>query len=258
MKTTVTIQDGKISIQVDDEQPAIVSSVKSSTSQQIEAVDGADVDKVGDLKAEKISRACKRCGANINRRHKLAQFCTQVECVKARAVQSQIPTSTPPDAKRACKICGVDISSTRKSNVVCSKPECKKEYKRQYMAQYHKKASSKQEKSSEVQEEKQVDWCKYCQAYTTHSSLGHPKVDIEPQFLPGHEKTAEEIESWRPKISVPADRDKSAYGAGSTTSSTNFTDPWDCDACRRRSHLCPLHQTMTGDGATPQRKKGKR
>lgn len=75
-------------------------------------------------------------------------------------------------------------------------------------------------------EEKNVEWCTKCQAFTTHTAYNHPAEPVntnpvpkvEPEFMPGHEKEGAELESWRPKPRLPGDKN---YGRATRTDREN-------------------------------------
>jgi hypothetical protein len=106
------------------------------------------------------------------------------------------------------------------------------EQKRAKTAEYNRRWRNKQKaKEMGVAEpvRADVEWCKKCQAFTTHNTKGHPVpanaaqkawnnkpnpskgVVVKPpaplnpgsDFLPGHEKSAAEIEEWKPTAIVP-------------------------------------------------------
>jgi len=72
----------------------------------------------------------------------------------------------------------------------------------------------------------------------------------QPQFLPGYEKSPEEIEKLRTSFPLPG-----AMPTGSLRhtekSSDDFADPWDCQKCRDHMHTCDFHAGMEADGKTP-------
>lgn len=72
----------------------------------------------------------------------------------------------------------------------------------------------------------------------------------QPQFLPGYEKSPEEIEKLRTSFPLPG-----AMPTGSLRhtekSSDYFADPWDCQKCRDHMHTCDFHAGMEADGKTP-------
>lgn len=70
-----------------------------------------------------------------------------------------------------------------------------------------------------------------------------------PEFLPGYEKTPEEIEALRPRpVIEPAPR----HSPGMQRRSDNaFADPWNCQKCRDHLHICDFHAGMEADGKRP-------
>lgn len=216
-------------------------------------------------------RECIICGADISRTHRLKKLCGQRECMleqQRRSVRKSYHKLRGHTAleKRSCATCGDDISDLDSRRKVCNKPECKLAIKRRAARDY----LARQRKTSPAQvdvPDKPVHWCKHCQAYTTHDSDHHPKPEpahidrlgVTPKFLPGHEKTPEEIESLRPKDVgfkpiVPTDRDIArlapppVFGQKKTS---DFEDPWNCQACRDYEQICQLHKAMEADGKKP-------
>lgn len=107
------------------------------------------------------------------------------------------------NSKRACDVCGKDITGYHPKAKVCS-DECRKEKAKRYSAKYHGRVPT-----VEKPDDPEVEWCKKCQAWTTHNTKSHVEEPFtldptaEPQFLPGHEKSEEEIASWAPKPILP-------------------------------------------------------
>ena len=229
MKTTITIENGKVSVQVDDNQP---TQVKTSPPPII--LQGSEPEIKRTSIKDRVPEAPKHIQKPIEK-----------------------PVLDKPAAgDRKCAICGDDISHLDKRSTICKKPDCIKSQKRIYMQRWAEKKRSGTVPPKQEEEQK-VDWCKHCQAYTTHDSDHHPKPKVEPQFMPGHEKSAAEIEDWRPKTTGIDDKPVPRGTIQHTPALDGFPDPWDCDACRRRSHLCPLHQGMTDDGKEPPKPKGR-
>lgn len=220
MRTTIIIENGKVSVSVDDSSPTIIQKLRG----------GGDSN-------EAAAHPEPKSAAPHHKRPKVVE-------------SKPVPTKNG-GVKRTCEICGDDITTLDKRRKICQKSTCIKEKNRVFMQKWWAKKRGKSAAEPAKVEEKQVGYCKHCQAYTTHDTAHH--IVPKPVFLPGHEKTPEEIESWRPK---PANTDDSPVKYADTDiPASDFTDPWDCDACRRRSHLCPLHQSLSDDGKTPPKHK---
>lgn len=77
-----------------------------------------------------------------------------------------------------------------------------------------------------------------------------PAPTMTPQFLPGYEKTPEEIEALRTSFPIePAPTHGQMINP--KLSSSNFADPWDCQKCRDHLHVCDFHASMEADGKRP-------
>jgi hypothetical protein len=184
MKTTITIENGKVSVQVDDGQPVQVETVKSAS-------------------------------------HVKSVVPPPVEVTNDKSINSKpMAADVPETSGRSCQFCDVDLSASGSRAKICKKPECKKAQGRIYAQRYAAKKGKK------------------------------PATSEETIFLPGHEKTKKEVESWRPKVTLPE-----AVPAGRVVqrSPAGFEDPWNCQACRTKGELCPLHQSLTDKGKKPPR-----
>lgn len=106
-----------------------------------------------------------------------------------------------------------------------------------------------------VAEGKSIARAKFCENCKSSGKKpiergSEPKTKPQPQFLPGYEKSPEEIEKLRTSFPLPG-----AIPTGSLRhtekSSDDFADPWDCQKCRDHMHTCDFHAGMEADGKTP-------
>lgn len=79
---------------------------------------------------------------------------------------------------------------------------------------------------------------------------------VKPTFLPGYEKTPEEIEAARPRVSVPTEPAPTHTPGMKRLSSPDFDDPWNCQKCRDNMHICDFHAGMEADGSKPPTRSG--
>lgn len=231
MKTVITIENdpiggSKVTVQVDD--GAIVPTDK--------ALQGM-LDLATNMKMDAVR-------AGVSSDPPVSQSVATKSRVRGKAAEKPKDTDTKKVVERQCVVCGDDISTLDKRRKLCLKPECQKEWNRRYAREWGRKhytaTKSPQQKKS------------------TPATRQEPApLPVTPQFMPGHEKTPEEIEAWRPKpLNLPESMPSLVSKASGPTS--DFTDPWNCEACRRREHLCPLHQSMSDDGSVPPaRSKGR-
>lgn len=82
MKTTIVIEDGRVTVQVDDQQPI---SVKTSppAKQGPKVPDGPVYTPPAEI-SPPDNRTCEECGGPMNGRPPIAKICGKPECKKAR------------------------------------------------------------------------------------------------------------------------------------------------------------------------------
>lgn len=224
MKTTITIENGKITVQVDDQLPAVV--VKQTPILP---------DIVYSNSKPTVEPATPK-------------------------VLDYLPTA------KDCEVCGTSFKPPRYDSRFCSKKCATKFYNK---AHRDKVKSAKPEKKPP--EDDSVMYCKHCKAYTTHYSADHPSPGVvsptpaplteEPAFLPGFEKSDEELESWKPRefptptpvpnVNKGFPTDSAKVEAMMDEQRADFDDPWNCGMCRNAGALCLMHEKMTADGKVP-------
>lgn len=186
MKIQITIEDGKVTVDYEDQRVALVRSTTP-----IKAAIGVDNEVVN-----------KKPPADKS-------------TYKSRDKEGT------RDAKN-CTMCGDEFQPKKSNQVLCGKPECKREYARRANKKW---VATKKEKVTDDP----VEWCKKCKAYTTHTTADHPAsgsvmskpapLNPGPDFMPGHEKSPQEIEDWKPKPILPGDPNYSAAPRDDTETS---------------------------------------
>lgn len=166
MKLCLEIEDGRISLTVDDGRPIELASTPS---------------KAATAAPETPKPA------------------TVLPPARAKGVATRL------EDERKCEVCSQPFQPKRANSWFCS-PKCATKH---YNAQARANAKAKTASTTGTASEPDVHYCRYCLAYTTHSSAEHrakqAQEKAEPQFLLGHEKSADEVESWRPKPILPGE-----------------------------------------------------
>lgn len=289
MKTIITIENNpiggsKVTVQVDDNLPVVAGiSPLANTEQGLEPVfarptanSGVQVRPLDPPKAyrtsadpskqnvlepiqksvasqsldkNKGSRNCDICGDDISHLHPLSKTCSKPECKKAKAaaynsayyskqqVGTKTPTAAPSAAPRTkpCGQCGDDMPAT---------------------SMYDKCANCRPAKTHEKEKT-----CKLC-TKLGHMCKRHRNGEVKvtqpaSKFLPGFEKTPEEIEALRPKATnLPGESVPSGGVRSAQHTSGDFVDRWNCQMCRDGKQLCTLHTGMEADGKQPPRGAG--
>lgn len=234
MKVTIVIENGKVSVEVDDGQAINPKTVEMPGSTIM----------FEPLPSQKLAEGA-------------ADF-VHHEPEKPHEPKEAIHKKGEP--ARRCIYCNDVIESASKAAKVCKKPECKKAQQREYT----RKWAEKKGLVAKIVPAKPVE-----------------KPPVKPEFLPGHEKTNDEIESWRPTESTPEKTNVNDKPAGADwfcihckkwgmhkspdcpfvdhahpatrqrESDEPFDDPWNCQMCRNEGHLCDLHDRLDKDGKKP-------
>ena len=138
MKTSIIIEDGRISIQIDDGKTVSVPSSSGTLPAPVEPEPPV-------VEAKKTEPAS--------------------ESVIPDKLVSVVPVNDKPG--RTCQICGDDITGLSRVAKICRRPECKRARQAQYVDKSSAKGKSK---------EQSVSYCRYCKAWTTHDSSNHAVV----------------------------------------------------------------------------------
>ncbi len=227
MKTIITVEDGKVTVEVDDSVPVKVETSPPKPTTRFEKL------QKGGLVETKPSE---------NTEVKLVGSNTYVP-TKKPAIQEPVKPAVldkPTPEERTCEICGDDISDLYKTAKICRKEECRREKNRQYARDYWRKHEEGKPKST------------ITRPVVIKRQPTQPK---QPEFLPGYEKSPEEVEELRPKaFNLPESLPQP--GVSKIVISSDFPDPWDCGRCRTAEKLCSLHQSMEDDGLEPPAKLG--
>ncbi len=224
MKTTIVIEDGRVTVQVDDQQPI---SVKTSplAKPPLKAPDGP----VSTPPAETSPPAE-----------------VAIPIVGTVDAGNGDVHMNPPADDRKCEICeGPLPPGSHKLVKVCS-DECRKKKQRAYAARHYQKKNGK---AAPAPQGKQFE--------TTDTT---PRLadDAPPA------KTSTRSKCCEAKVEVAGGEDEPNEGgtrhyvclacmnACDTYEYTPpFDDPWDCGACREISRLCRLHHSLEQSGHTP-------
>lgn len=247
MKTVITIENNpiggsKVTVQVDDNQPVHVQEPPTSLFGVPVAVsksvpDGAIAVIPTNSHSSHDPTVSQSVSQSVAKESRAQGSTKPVRSVDTPSKQSRVSDKKVAGKKmKRCEFCGDDISHLPGNNrKACLKPECAKAQKKQYMDRWLAKQPKKaaKSKSGPIPQQEATP------------------APVTPQFMPGHEKTPEEIEAWRPKPFNLPESTPSLGAARLEQLTSDFTDPWNCEACRRRDHLCPLHQSMSDDGSVP-------
>lgn len=322
MRTIITIEDGKVTVQVDQQDPVTVRPTTILPGTPI--VQRSDVPAPGEIRifipdettppehheskpapvitpksAENDTvRRCPICNDEIPAfAHKLKKLCGKKECLNEQQRQSsrksyhKLLGHSKPTA-RTCECCGDDISDLRGNRTVCEKPDCLQWRKRRAANKWARENSGRPAVALPGRPQMPETSKSASEAAAVPPAAIKPPT--EPQFLPGYEKSPEEIEKWRPKPPKPPKPAKhpgyedihnkpddaewwcvhcKRWGshrspdciavdyehpaAQQREAGDPFTDPWNCQLCRTEQHLCPMHASMTKDGQTPPVKAGR-
>ncbi len=99
--------------------------------------------------------------------------------------------------------------------------------------------------------------CKLCVKFGTRCKRHRdgPVKTTKPaaEFLPGHEKSAEELETIR--RNYPDSMPKHNPQMAAATFGPTENDPWDCALCREKGSRCRLHYKMEEAGSEPPKRK---
>jgi len=234
VKTLITIENGKISVQVDDNSPVDVQTSPLRYRDQYGVVAEFPLPTVADTTIKPRPSVM-----DPPTTESVSQSVTKKSRARGKA-------KTPKAAElvaRDCVQCGDDISKLDKRRKLCLKPECQKEYNRQYAkkwneAHYVPKTSVKAKNGPVV-------------VTKPKARQETSPTPVTPQFMPGHEKSPEEIEAWRPKSSNLPESMPAHGSLHKQQTASTFDDVWNCAACRSDEKLCNLHQRMTDDGSVP-------
>jgi predicted nucleic acid-binding Zn ribbon protein len=186
MKTIITSEDGKVTVQVDDQKPII----------KMDAVVDKAIDlgeAIADHKASTVSPIAPR-PTNSN-------------------LFSQLPAGNAITGKQGkfCEVCGDLFEPPTKISRFCSKKCGTKFYNKAHRDRVKAGLVGQPETKPEPAHEPQATYCAKCQAHTTHKTKDHdmimaPAVENKgvvadppesltprPSFLPGFEKSPEEL-----------------------------------------------------------------
>lgn len=232
MKTVITIEDGRVTIQVDDEAPILV--------------------KPSLLKDPVISKPQATNPPAPIVVVKPAVPVKPIEPVRPAVIPKETAPATPV---RNCMFCGDDISDRHPAAVKCGKDECKKAY--------IKYANDKATKSRGG-----VPGGK--RGRPVRTNLDKSPASFSYEKIPGLAENAPPAETFTrskccdAKAEVLGGEDEGNDGgtrhyvclacmrACDTYEYTPpFTDDWNCGACRSIGRLCRLHHSMEVDGKRP-------
>lgn len=170
MKTIITIENGKVTVETDDGVEDVIN------------VNGGEASNLYHPRGEMR-------GMTI---------------VHSNNAEENKPA--PPPASRPERLNDSPAKPKKPARQLVS-AEHKKAKQAEYNRRYRIKQIAKQKGVPLPKPEEKVEWCKFCVAFTTHSSKTHPRSDPpkapKPEFLPGHEKSTAEIDSWRPRTILP-------------------------------------------------------
>lgn len=233
MKTVITIEGGRITVEVDDQQPVVTTTGGTPPSVVLSDI---VVDSATDIAPDppqkrklashtSIDKVCDDCGnpftasgAGMNRR----RYCD--DCRAKRANTKIKPCKVCEKLGKPCKRHRDGPVRTVRPPMMAITPE-----KRQQIAGSIGEAAERiSEKVREAAKNLQVP---------------------APEFLPGYEKTPEEIEALRPRpVIEPVPRHSPDMQRRSDNA---FADPWNCQKCRDHLHICDFHAGMEADGKRP-------
>lgn len=219
MKTIITIENNpiggsKVTIQVDDEQPVRVETsppadIKQGSDIQPErTIPGSDTD-VTTKTIQKVAKSPVLDKLNpVNKSLDLNKVAADVAKHQAKKLGENI-VENPTVSKRECEVCHDDISNLNKLRKLCKKPECLKESNRRYAREYWQKKHGKDAPDNRI--------TKPATRQETAS------LAVTPEFLPGYEKSPEEIEALRPKpMNLPGAAVPSGGGSSKAGSIRRF------------------------------------
>jgi hypothetical protein len=245
MKTTITIEDGKITVEVDD---------------QIVSVQPSAAPVVAHDKPLEPPAAVKP---------------VEMPAYVVPPVKSLI--SRPSSTEKDCYVCGQPFTPKTRLSRFCSQ-KCERAFhnknsrlKRAGRAPLNPDRDPWPGLKSRTAKKLEAQYCSHCRAFTTHNSGNHPVSGVvapapkplnpEPEFMPGYEKSPEELASWQPKMTGgsepipqrkdPHHEDRIEVEKVMDEQRANFDNPWDCSVCQNAGALCDLHEKMQADGKSP-------
>ena len=174
--------------------------------------------------AKTVEKTCMDCGnAFIATGKEIAKRKRCDNCREVRSIVKKPPVSTSTTTK-ACEKCGQDMPLTsmykecancRPTKTPAPKPPCKLCVKYGRLCKRHRN--------------------------------GPVKTVVEPAFLPGHEKSAAELEQIKKRY--PETMPK--HNPSRTAAINLDDDPWNCAVCRGLGKRCRLHYEMEKEGSKP-------
>lgn len=245
MKTTITIENGRITIEADDGTDMNNTKSELVTTPPIVDVAGEDMEATTLVKISDSGIITKANPIVVKPLSKeavtqLADALTHTDDEHPpRAVET---SSTGRGTDKDCADCGTTFHATgagMHKRKYCD--DCRAKRARDKVA---RKTSKQRDKNGPIVITKPP---------TTQQSdhLLQATKNVEPEFLPGYEKTPEEIEALRP-IAPPEPAPKHNPDMFATPKG-GFKNTWNCANCAMLGRLCHLHARMDMDGETPQK-----
>lgn len=219
MKTTIVIEDGRVSIQVDDGEPVLVQSAISEKP-------------VSDT----------------------PQLTSTIADTPPAPAKKPINAGPPPEkptinATATCLNCGDAI---RAGSKYCKKPECKKAQTKANNDRYRLakglnvgggRGRKKHNAAGQFEMEAKDDT----------PPLWKDAPPAEPVYRSNCCDAVVEVSGGEDEPDEGGTRFYVCRGCGQTCDvhELPFEDPWDCGACRANGRLCRLHHVMDAEGKTP-------
>ncbi len=217
MKTVVTVEDGRVTIQVDDKQP-----IELPSSPPVNDTRGEMPHLHGLIANEKPRAFPPITNDELSMGKAIGLDAAGVARAKAEMRPERKPAVAPPPAtpvervqpetrptERSCEVCGEDISHLHKLARICQSPECIKQKRKEANARY----------------------------------LGKP--------LPGRAGLVEILPPTPPVPRRIVEDEAAETQAAMDKQRAGFSDPWNCGMCQNAGDLCVMHENMTAQGKTP-------
>lgn len=218
---------------------------------------------------EPEKRSCTVCGDDISHLRGNRVVCEKSECKEtivkrskndyyernhgtaADAERRRLASATyrarhRVSGQRRCQICRDDISGLPGARTICNKVSCE-EYRDRLRAQ--KGSGSSVNRSPRKVKAPRATAPKLDPRYQ-RVPKPHQKPNIvkRPQPI---KRVITDDKPWAPMKPMNLPESMPVYAGIRHRTDTDFTDPWNCQACREHSKLCRLHQRMDDDGDRP-------
>lgn len=261
MKTTIVIEGGRVTIQIDEADPVLVQSTMPAkpvtglvehtsppTPQGSDTPSGLVPEKPAEI-SPPTGRVIKMTPKPSKPEHKKPESSTDLSnTLPTEPAAKDIDVPTKP--KRFCVNCGDDVSHMHVLTKYCKKPECKKAQSKAGNDAYRIKKGHTPGAPRKPREQKNQDvWG------NDHENTVAPlSKDAPPAKTTTRSKCCEgKVEYYR-----DADTDQRLARCLACMNDCQtyeytppFEDTWNCGACRTVGRLCRMHFKLEEDGKKP-------